>query len=189
MCNEEEKLFERLDSDEFAADLRGVLRPAPLPNRLVRRIRADWDQRSVTHAGRWTPTLNFIGLAAAACLTLALLSPTADDRANSGGDLALSSGDAAKIVAAYGVLSWDGSADYSLNAVDASLDRLQQNLSREANAGGLPWNADDDWDAPPTNDNESSRGVAPFDAWRARYTSRAEMRPPRGAAPPATKEV
>lgn len=183
MCTEQNRLENGSEFRELLRDLRSALQPTPLPETLTTRIRSDWDARRRSSAWRWTPTLNFIGLAAAACLTLAVLSPTSVEPVTGGNNLDLSPDDAAEIVAAYDVLSWDNSTSYSLNAVGASLDRVQKNLNREPDGGGLPWGADDDWDVPAASDNGSSRGCDAPDAWCAFDAKRAEMTRPFDDAP------
>jgi hypothetical protein len=163
------------EADERLAPLRSVLRPEPLPATLRQRILAEFDGRGLAPRRRGLPPVHLAWLAAAACLLVAFVLPRRTDveSARSLMSAPLSPNEAAEIVAAYRVLSWDSSADYTLEAVDLSLRSIERTLRREANGTSvLPWGRDDDWDVAPRDDAESlrSRAAGGFlcrAAWRA----------------------
>lgn len=161
--NEPERQFDDPD-DELLESLRTALRPGPLPPALVTRVRADWERRSTVIRRLRVPPMHLVGLVAAACLMVALLLPPrpAVQTAERTALVALSTDEAAAIVTAFGILTWDGPVDYSLDVVDASLDNIERTLRREADSETmLPWDSNDDWDVPLTIDENSSHGEAP----------------------------
>jgi len=149
--------------DNVLASLRAALRPEPLPPALSGRIRADLDRRCGPARRSGLPVVHMLWLAAAACLVAAVLLPprTAPRAAELAALPSLTSGEAAEIVAAYAVLAWDSPVDYTLEAVDASLDSVERALRREPGSTTLlPWGPDDDWDVPLTTDDGSSQSGA-----------------------------
>ena len=162
-----ERLFEGSD-DDLLASLRSVLRPEPLPVALRQRILADLDHRCVPARRSGLRPIRIVWLAAAACLTVALVLPP-QRGAGPGklaGPLKLSGTDAAEIVGAYQVLSWDSPLDYTIEAVHTSLESLSRSVERDPGGESLlPWGRDDDWDVPPTTDDDSSRSWAPRGAF------------------------
>ena len=147
------------DDDALMAALRAELRPEPLPESLVARIREDWDQRGqLTISRRYLP-LHVLGIAAAACLviTLILPSPTGKLPLESKPSIALSSDEAAAIVSAMSVIAWDDYDEYSLELVGTSISAIKSSLQGETNSDTLPWSSDEDWDLPSSNDGGASR--------------------------------
>jgi hypothetical protein len=118
-----------------------------------------------------------IWLAAAACLLVAVLLPPrrAPQASDTFTPVSLTPGEAAEIVAAYAVLSWDSPIDYTLDTVDASLDGIDRALRREAGSTTLlPWSDDNDWDVPAATDESQSQsrasdGALCFAGGRCRY--------------------
>lgn len=150
--------------DELLSSLRVALRPEPLPAGLVSRIRADWHARSGPLYRLSLGPFHLLGTAAAAAVMIAvLLQPGLADRAPGSADaVALSSDQAAAIVAAFGVIAWDSPTEYSLDLVDTSLEDVERTLQRAAGSGTLlPWNSDDDWDLPAAIDDGASRNKTP----------------------------
>jgi hypothetical protein len=149
--------------DELLAALRVALQPEPLPASLVDRIQMDFDQRTGTGRPRGLPKIHLIGLAAAACLLVAVMLPPENDHraARQLAPLTFSSEEAAEIVAAYGLLSWDCPVDYTLSALDTTLDDLERTLRGDASGDRmLPWGREDDWDVPPATEEAPSRSRA-----------------------------
>lgn len=156
-------------------ELSDVLQPEPLPETVEQYICDRIAERSVRPARILLRPACRIGLAAAAAvLALVVLSPSNGPRSPVSAPTAvtLSARDAADIVSAYGVLSWGGSLDQSLERVSSELDAIEQQIERAPEASAsLPWGSEDDWDAPPTDHNTVSprpavlhcRNVTPYD--------------------------
>ncbi len=145
--------------DEFSCSLSDVLRPEPLPAALRDRIRADFDRRCAASRPLRVKTNRLVAVALAASVMLVLMLPMnrAERTLPRSATLSLTSDEAAVIVAAYGVLSWDSPAEYTLDVLDDTLDNLERSLRREdGSTSGLPWGPQDDWDVPPTTDEGSS---------------------------------
>jgi hypothetical protein len=158
-----ERQFDRPD-DDLLASLRVALRPEPLPATLSERIRADLDRRCVAARRSGLRAVHVVWAAVAACLAVAVLLPprTAPRAPDSFAPVSLTSDEAAEVVAAYAMLSWDSPADYTLDALDTSLDRLERALRREAGSMTLlPWSNDDDWDVPAATDENPTQSRAP----------------------------
>jgi hypothetical protein len=149
-------------SGALLASLRDVLRPEPLPAALGDRIRAEWESRAAPVGRLRLPVIHLVGMAAAACLMVALLLPTARTRQHAA-PVALSSDEAATIVSAFGVLAWEGPVDGSLDVISTSLDEIERELARESESRTLlPWNSDDNWDVPVPNDEGASQSWTPL---------------------------
>lgn len=149
--------------DELSAALRIALRPEPLPASLVDRIRMDLDRRSGAVRRRRLPKTHLIGLAAAACLMVAVMLPAENDHraARQAAPLRFSPEEAAEIVAAYGLLTWDCPVDYTLSTVDGALADLERTLRGEADGYRMvPWGREDDWDVPTAVEEAPSRSRA-----------------------------
>ncbi len=147
-------------NDELLPALRAALRPEPLPPALVSRIRAAWYGRSAPIRRLSLRPFHLLGTAAAAAVLIAVLLQTGrvDRASESVGAVALSSDETAAIVTAIGTIAWEGSAEYLLDVVDASLDDVERTLQRKANSATLlPWGRDDDWDLPAAIDEGTSR--------------------------------
>ncbi len=138
-------------SDDWPEELETALAPEPLPEALVRRIRADWDRRGGA-CRRGLPIRWFAPLAAAAAITIAFVLPqyqTAPPERTAAGSVALSPREAAEIVAAFDVLRWDSVFDEDLKTVSAAVASIDRDLReqrpklRDGRMGG------DDWDVPP----------------------------------------
>jgi len=161
-----ERQFEGSD-DELVAALGAALRPTPLPPAVVRRIQTDFDHRCRGARRSRLPALRVASLATAAGIIVALLAPqppmwSADRLA----PVALTSNEAAQIVAAFSTLNWDSPAASALDLVDDSLDELGRVLRREDDGATLlPWGSEDDWDLPVAVEEDSSRGSAPIGSW------------------------
>ena len=69
-----ENAFDRQD-DELLTALRAAWRPEPLPAELLRRVRADLGRRRVPTRRTGLPPASLFGLAAAACLLIAVMVP------------------------------------------------------------------------------------------------------------------
>jgi len=149
-------------NDALLASLREVLRPEPLSPALGDRIRAGWESRAAPAGRLRLPTVRLLGLAAAACLMVALLLQPARTR-QPAAPVALSPDEAAAIVAAWGVLAWEGPVDGSLGVISASLDEIESALGRESERRTLfPWSSDDNWDVPVPNDEGASQSWTPL---------------------------
>lgn len=149
-------------NDALLTSLRDALRPESLRPALANRIRADWERRA-TPAGRLRlPALHIVGLAAAACLIVALLLPTTRTR-QPAARVALSSDEAAAIVAAFGVLAWEGPMDGSLDVISASLEEIERTLGQDSDSKtSLPWSSENNWDVPASTDEEASQSWKPL---------------------------
>ena len=143
---------EKHADDELLASLQTALRPEPLPDALVDRIQQDWDRRGRSARTIKLPRSLWLGLAAAAGLTLALLIPTAQTtNPPAVASVALSDADATAIVQALAVMEWDGAVEYTISLADASLDVLQETITADASRDEEFFLfAADDWDAPPS---------------------------------------
>jgi hypothetical protein len=149
-------------NDALLASLRDVLRPEPLPAALADRIRAGWESRAAPAGRLRLPAIRLVELAAAACLMVALLLPPARTR-QAAGPVALSPDEAGAIVAAWGVLAWEGPVDGSLDVISASLDEIESALGRESERRTLlPWSSDDNWDVPVSTDEGASQSWTPL---------------------------
>jgi len=152
-------------NDELLASLREALRPEPLTTVLADRIRADWRSRSAPARRLRLGPIRAIGLAAAACLMVALLLPPrpAARTRQAAAPVALSSDEAAAIVSVFGVQAWDGPLDYSLDVIGASLDEIERALRRESESRTLlPWSSADNWDVPVATDEGASQSQTPL---------------------------
>lgn len=143
----------RLENEEEMLNaLRSALRPEPLSGALIDRIRRDWDLRSRGARRLRLSRAAWLGLAAAAGLTVTLLIPTTRPMAEQT-VLAtkLTETDAAAIVQALAVMEWEGAVEYTIDLADASLSALLGTVSSDASRNGeYSWFAGDDWDAPPS---------------------------------------
>jgi hypothetical protein len=149
------------DARDLVSELRAALRPHPMPLSLARainhRIRM---RRADSHR-----TLRFIaplGAAAAAVLALAVAThySTTVPQAQPGENTAvqLSTEDAADIVAANALLSWEGQFQTAVNELVSDIGDLQEATEQISQAGAnLPWSAEDDWDAA-TTEGQSRAG-------------------------------
>lgn len=153
------------EARELLRELAEVLRPEPLPAALVRRIQSDLAaQRVVGNARRWYRRWPAgLAAAAAAALLLAVIGPLSPQRAINTShtpDVAtLTPDEAAEIVAAYGVLDWEGLTDETLAQVAERLEALGRWVEGEQNPNSArPWGAEDDWDTPRTHADETGRG-------------------------------
>ncbi len=160
------------------ADLVGTVRelvePEPLTAETTQRIRAAFDPR-VTHRATYRLwSLRLAGMAVAACLLFALAWPgtstdTARVTASTNGGIALSADDAAVIVAAYSQFAWEGPTEYSVELLEEQVDDVTQQVQRRAKAESyLPWDSDDDWDLPASNETDTSAAPSPAVAVAAR---------------------
>jgi|GEM_PF-3879427 len=149
------------DTDgEFLHSLQDALRPEPLPDELTDRIRADWDRRAVP--GRVIRLRSWSWAAAAAACLMVLLWPSRQFD-SSFAAVELTADDAALIVAAYGVLSWEDTVDYSIAMIDVSMNDIDQTLRVDGGVSGAAY-FDDAWDLP-ISDNAGETGVRmPADA-------------------------
>ncbi len=149
--------------DAFVRALREALKPEPLPGALAERIRDEWDQRGQLSLHRRYLPLHVLGIAAAACLaiTLVLPSQTSPRTIETAERSSLSSDEAAAIVSALGVISWDDYTEYSLEVVGTSIGEIESTLRGETNSGMPPWSSDENWDLPSGNDGGASRGRMP----------------------------
>jgi hypothetical protein len=149
-------------NEPLLASLRDALRPEPLSPALRDRIRAGWESHVVPAGRLRLPAIRLIGLAAAACVMVALLLPTARTRPPAA-PVALSSDEAAAIVAVFGVLAWEGPVDGSLDVISASLDEMERALTQDSESSALlPWSSDDNWDVPVPNDEGASQSWTPL---------------------------
>jgi hypothetical protein len=63
--------------------------------------------------------------------------------------LALSSDDAATILAAYTCVAWEGTTGTALSLLAEQVSGISRSVQREPGAETLlPWNSDNDWDLP-----------------------------------------
>ena len=157
-------------NDALLTSLRDALRPEPLRPAFANRIRADWERRAMPAGRLRLPAFHIVGLAAAACLMVALLLPSTRTR-QPVAPVALSSDEAAAIVAAYGVLAWEGPMDGSLDVIGASLDEIERALGPGSESRNLlPWGNEDNWDIPPAAEDGASQSWMP---WRGSVPRRA----------------
>ncbi|MGD8452094.1 MAG: hypothetical protein PVJ57_09775 [Phycisphaerae bacterium] len=176
----------RLEADErlrtdleqkraLVRELRDALTPEPLPSSLRAEIDLRLDEQAGGTRTLVLPPYRIAGLvAAAAALVLVVLAPPSvptqtNDTATA---VTLTAEDVTDIADAFALMAWNGSVDYSLEQVSADVADLDERLEQRAEAGGgLPWSADDDWDAPredhgtgqttPPAADEICRGVRP----------------------------
>ena len=152
-------------NDELLVSLRDALRPEPLSPALADRIRTGWESRAVPAGRLRLPAMHMVGLAAAACLLVALLLPPRPitRTRRPAAPVALSSDEAAAIVSAFGVLAWDTPLDYSLEVIGASLDEVERALGRESESRTLlPWSSEGNWDVPVSTDEGASQSWTPL---------------------------
>lgn len=148
------------EARDLVSDLRAALQPEPMPEPLVARIR-----RRIGNQSAGSPRIVRIILplvtAAAAALALAVVSrfdgaPRSQEESLS---VALSSEDAADIIAANALLSWEGQLQTAVSEIAADVGDLQKATEQISQAGqGLPWSAEDDWDAA-TTEGQSRAGA------------------------------
>ena len=135
--------------------------PEPLPEPLVRRIRADWNRRAAGPAVwrlRWLVSV----AAAAAVVTIALVlprGPVENPAPAARRTIALSPREAAEIVSAFDLLRWDSTFDENLKSVSAAVAHINRDLRRQQPELGGDG-AGDDWDVPPPADKRRS-GLEP----------------------------
>jgi hypothetical protein len=165
VCDEAEagELQVRLANDSAAAEfhetrdlvreLRSALQPEPLPQSLVTAI----NRRIRTHSAGSRRILRLLApLAAAAAAALAIVALSRYDGvsqspATENTVVALSSEDAADIVAANIMLSWDGQFQTTVNEIASEVGGLEEAAEQISQAGmSLPWSTEDDWDAATT---------------------------------------
>ncbi|MFQ5807525.1 MAG: hypothetical protein ACE5I3_13850 [Phycisphaerae bacterium] len=150
--------------DELLAALRVALRPGPLPSALSHGILSTLKRRGAPARCFGLPAARVIWLAAAACVMVAVLFPPhpVPQASDVAAPYFVTSDEAAEIVAAYAILSWDSPIDYTFDAVDASLGNIDRTLRREPGSISLlPWSRDDEWDVPLATDGSTSRSWAP----------------------------
>ncbi|MCK4341723.1 MAG: hypothetical protein KAY37_08380 [Phycisphaerae bacterium] len=171
------------EAREVVEALRIALLPEPLPRRLEDDIRVRLDAEIARRPAVWSLPSRLICTAAAACLLAALLSP------GQAPSIELSEADAAAIVAAQGLLRWEGSVESSVDDLTARVDDVARKIERVSDPGSffpsgsveylsakvddiartierdpdahtvLPWDPEDDWDVP-AGEAETS-GVRP----------------------------
>ncbi len=139
------------EARELVAELRSALQAEPLPEALVAAIHARIRRQNAQRC-RIVRFIAPLAVAAAATLALAVTTrysstvpraPRAESTA-----LALSAEDAADIVAANVLLSWEGQFQTAVKEIATEVGGLQEATERISQAGGsLPWSAEDDWDA------------------------------------------
>lgn len=137
------------ETRELLHELRGVLRPEPLPDALVRRIHQQLDAQLVGRRSLALRHLRVAGLAAAAALLLTVIGPwnLPGTTSQTPPTITLSEQDAADIVAAWGQMSWGSYLDYSLERISDELDDIDQRIDRQLGVQTcLPWDPEDDWD-------------------------------------------
>jgi anti-sigma factor RsiW len=140
-------------------ELQDAMGPDPLPEAVVQRIDARLGRgpRGRTRV-LWRP-IRLAALAAAAVLALAVVQHLVRSPASPEAPLAvaLSPADAAEIVAVYGLLSWQGHVDYSIEQVSSEVKNIEQRMEREPGVEtGLPWSREDDWDVPSVSQGNGS---------------------------------
>jgi hypothetical protein len=183
-----EEQFEERD-DKLLVALRAALRPEALPPTLRQRVLADLHGRSGAGRRPGLRTLSLVGLAAAACVLVAVMVPSSGPQSPDSA-VALSSGEAAEIVAAYGVLTWDSPVDYTLDMLQGSLHEIQQTLRRDSGSSSLlPSDRGDDWDVPPPTEKGASQSVAEQGALCLHGRDRELCTRPALGAGPASREV
>ena len=139
--------------DELLSSLQSALRPEPLPASLTERIRANWDRRGESRRTIKFPRPVWLGLAAAAAVTIAFVIPpmTSESPTRAVASVELTEEEASAIVQALAVMDWDGTVEYSLDLVDASLDDLQGAFYADPDTDGTnSWLSSDAWDSPPS---------------------------------------
>ena len=141
-------------SRELVRSLQAALKPEPLPDELVARIRAQLDSKSAPARTSWTVPLRMAGMVAVAAVLAALIVPwgvrSSSPPTTGGGatGVSLSEDDASTIVAAVALLRWD-SPEYSVEALEEKIADIAQTVERDTGAKTLlPWGRDDDWDVP-----------------------------------------
>lgn len=150
------------ESRELFADLRRALRPTPLVPALHRRIcdrvaMPDSDSGALRERGPWA----LVATAAAAGFLAFVFSPDAETASSRAETLLASHRDVEEIVAAYGLLQWNASTEYTLGLVGSRIDDLERAAGRESDAPTLlPWTTDDDWDAPAEHADAPAGGMA-----------------------------
>jgi hypothetical protein len=139
------------EARDLVAELRTALQPEPLPEALVTAIHT----RIRRQSGRRNRVVRFIApLAVAAAATLAMAittrytSTVPQAQPAESAAIVLSTEDAADIVAANVLLSWEGQFQASVSEIATEVGGLREATERISQAGGsLPWSAEDDWDA------------------------------------------
>ena len=160
MDTERHRAGDEEQRDRLLRELSDVLQPEPLSESVERRIWDRIDRQFPAAAPPAVRRLRRIGLAVAAAV-LALVALSDRDAPPAPADepapVVLSAEDAAEIVAAYGVLVWNGPLDYSFQHVSNELDAIEQRIERSPTASAdLPWEPEDDWDAPPAEPETTS---------------------------------
>lgn len=139
---------------ETVAMLADALAPQPLDVDLGRTVRPRIAHHSAAAARQKRPApLHTVGFAVAAGLMLAFLMPF-------GGEppIQLTYEEERELVFAYAMLQWSGPFEYAIERVNETIDEVNRAIERSSpDAGILPWQPEDDWDAPTVDDGRSSR--------------------------------
>lgn len=141
---------------ETVAMLADALAPGPLDASLGHAIRPRIVHHSAVAARQTRPApLHAVGFGIAAGLILAFLMPF-------GGEppIRLTYDEERELVSAYVMLQWSGPIEYAIERVNETIDEVNRAIERSSpDAGILPWQPEDDWDAPTVDDDRSSQSL------------------------------
>ncbi len=143
-------------AQRISGALREALHPEPLSEQAAQTLR----RRLATQSSqRWLsrPHLHrLVGTAVAAGLVAALLVPwwwhrsaSPAPKSSASGEIALSSEDAATILAAFTCVGWEGTTEASVSLLADQVSGVARAVQREAGVETyLPWSRENDWDLP-----------------------------------------
>jgi hypothetical protein len=141
---------------ETVAMLADALAPGILDVNLGHAVRPRIVRHSAAPSRQKRPApLHAVGFGIAAGLILAFLMPV-------GGEppIRLTYEEERELVSAYAMLQWSGPVEYAIERVNETIDEVDRAIERSSpDAGILPWQPDDDWDAPTIDDGRSLQSL------------------------------
>ncbi len=144
------------ETRETVAMLADALAPQPLDVSLARAFgpRIAHHSAAATRQKR-PPQLQAVGFGIAAGLILAFLMPFGEEP-----PIRLTYEEERELVSAYAMLQWSGPVEYAIERVSGTIDEIRRAIERSSpDAGILPWQPDDDWDAATVADGRSSQSL------------------------------